>query len=196
MVGVRTQRTQQMASWTAATDRAVIRIIEQHTNLMTALVVLGLCGWGIVTLHVWFVIGVIAVGAAAYLLGPTIALFGALVLTGLGIHFGPSFNLDVTTTMFELVGYALVARLGYGHRKARADLRNRRLELVSHGDQIVPWHVSNEIRTSLAAVRFLLFPVQNEQHDNAVEEAVKELARLERLFQEMEEERLRTSQVR
>ncbi len=190
---MKAHRGSHWSEWTSAADRTVLRTIEQHTNLMTAIVVLGLCGWGIVTLHIWFVIGVIAVGAAAYLLGATVALIGALVLTAVGTHMGPSFNLDVTTTLFELVGYALVARLGYGHRVTHATLQRKRMELASHRDQMMPWHVSNEIRTSLAAVRFLLFPVTDEQNGRAVEEAVKELARLENIFQQLEDERLHAS---
>ncbi|WDL95381.1 hypothetical protein [Alicyclobacillus sp. ALC3] len=190
---MKAHRGSRWSEWTAAADRTVLRTIEQHANLMTAIVVLGLCGWGIVTLHIWFVIGVIAVGAAAYLLGATVALIGALVLTAVGTHMGPSFNLDVTTTLFELVGYALVARLGYGHRVTHATLQRKQMEFASHHDQMMPWHVSNEIRTSLAAVRFLLFPVTDEHNGRAVEEAVKELARLENIFQQLEDERLHAS---
>lgn len=190
---MKARRGSQWSDWTSAADRTVLRLMEQHTNLMTAIVVLGLCCWGLVTLHIWFVVGVIAVGAAGYLLGATVALIGALILTALGTHMGPSFNLDVTTILFELVGYALVARLGYGHRVAHATLQRKQLELASHHDQVMPWHVSNEIRTSLAAVRFLLFPVTDEQNGRAVEEAVKELARLESLFEKLEEERLHAS---
>jgi hypothetical protein len=169
-------------------DRAVVSVIERHTNLLSAIAVLCLCAWGIVTQHTWFVLGILGVGAVAYTLGATLALMAGLALTLLGIRTEHGFNLTLTTTLFEFVGYMLVARLGFKHRQQQAALRRQRQTGPSHRDRVIPWHVSNDIRTSLAAVRFLLFPVNDGQHGHAVEEAVKELARLERLFQEMEED--------
>lgn len=196
VIGMSAQHVETVKSWTDRADRKVLYILEHHANLMAAILVASLCGWGMVTLHVWFVVGVIAVGAAAYLLGATVALLGALLLTVLGTHLGPNFNLDITTALFELVGYALVARLGYGHRKTQRDLQRKQRELLSsHPDQVIPWHVSNEVRTSLAAVRFLLFPVSVEHNGPAVEEAVKELSRLEGLFEQLEAERMQAQKT-
>ncbi|MCL6443967.1 MAG: hypothetical protein K6T83_11010 [Alicyclobacillus sp.] len=180
-------------SWLATTDRAVVSAIDGHTNLIAAIVVLGLCVWGIVTQHIWFVIGIVGVGAAAYSLGATLSLVAAVVLTILSIHPGRGFNLTVTTTLFEFVGYVLVARLGFKHRQEQAALlQQRQADAPLHKDHVMPWHVSNDIRTSLAAVRFLLFPVHDEQNHHAVDQAVQELARLERLFQEMEDKKQTT----
>ncbi|MCL6445925.1 MAG: hypothetical protein K6T83_21190, partial [Alicyclobacillus sp.] len=52
----------------------------------------------------------------------------------------------------------------------------------------VPWAVVNDIRTSLAAIRFLLFPLHTDEKDPALQKATMELSRLERIFSQMERE--------
>lgn len=170
-------------------DRVVIRTIDQHTNLMTAVIVLGLCSWAILTHHLWFVVLVVLVGAAAYYLGVTVALLLSVVadLTRTLLSTAHGFDLIVTTALFEGAGYLLVARLGVLHRRQRTALQNQRVVPPSHRDHVLPWQVTNHIRTSLAAVRFLLFPVEDERNHQALEQAVEELARLETIFQSIEE---------
>ncbi|WDL97278.1 hypothetical protein [Alicyclobacillus sp. ALC3] len=174
----------------AILDQRVIRVMDLHTNLMTAVIVLGLCSWGLVTGHLWFVILLISTGAAGYYFGATSALalsvFGVLGLTVRAGYHG--FNLTLTTALFEWVGLLLVARLGVQHRQERAALAHQSDVPASHRDHVLPWHVSNNVRTSLAAVRFLLFPVQDDRNRQALETAVAELARLEQLFEAIEKE--------
>ena len=172
--------------WLAKTDRAVVRTIDSHTNLATAVVVLSLCVWGIVTHHLSFAIAIIGVGAIAFTLGATLSLFVSVVLTILSVKTGHGFNATLTTALFEFVGYLLVARLGFKHRQEQNVLQQRGQNAMTHRDQVMPWHVSNDIRTSLAAVRFLLFPIRDEQNHHSVDEAMNELSRLEKLFEEME----------
>lgn len=167
-------------------DRTVVSALDNHANLITALAVLGLCAWGIITKHLWFDTGVVCVGAIAYYLGATISFIVALILAFLNIQGGSQFSPSVTASLCELVGYALVARLGFEHRQEETSLKRRQNEHGSHSDQVIPWHVSNDMRTSLAAIRFLLFPVKDESNGPALEEAVRELARLESLFQSLE----------
>lgn len=181
----------------SAADRVVIQVMDHHTNLMTAIIVVGLCGWGLVTSHLWFVVLLILIGAAGYYLGPTIAIIAsALSALTLNLTTDHGFDLTITTAMFEWVGYLLVARLGVRHRRERAALLEQRACPASHRDQTMPWHVSNNVRTSLAAVRFLLFPVEDEQNHQALEKAVEELARLESIFETMDEERKSKHQSR
>lgn len=174
----------------SSVDRVIIQAMDQHTNLMTAVIVAGLCGWGIVTSHLWFVVLVIVIGAAGYYLGATIALsasvIAAVALNLIAVH---GFDLTITTALFEWVGYLLVARLGVRHRQERLVLLEQAARPASHNDQVMPWHVSNNVRTSLAAVRFLLFPVEDEQNHQALEKAVEELARIESIFESMDEEK-------
>lgn len=174
----------------AAFDHAVVNTMDQHTNLMTAIIVVGLCGWGIATQHIWFVIFVIMIGAAGYYLGATIALTVSFALALWSTHSGgQSFDLTITTAVFEFTGYSLIARLGVRHRHERAALQRTKLKALSHRDQVMSWQVSNHVRTSLAAVRFLLFPLQDQENQQALEQAVQELARLESIFQSMDEDR-------
>lgn len=172
----------------AILDQRVIRAMDLHTNLMTAVIVLGLCSWGLVTSHIWFVVLLICTGAAGYYFGATIALFmSVLGVLGLSLSAGyQGFNLTVTTILFEWVGMLLVARLGVQHSQERAVLERQSTVPPSHRDHVLPWHVTNNVRTSLAAVRFLLFPVQDERNRQALETAVAELARLEELFETIE----------
>ncbi|EJY54431.1 metallophosphoesterase [Alicyclobacillus hesperidum URH17-3-68] len=109
-----------------------------------------------------------------------------MVLTILSVKTGHEFNATLTTALFEFVGYLLVARLGFKHRQEQNVLQKRGQTAMTHRDQVMPWHVSNDIRTSLAAVRFLLFPIRDEQNHYSVDEAMNELSRLEKLFEEME----------
>lgn len=172
----------------AILDQQVVRAMDLHTNLMTALIVVGLCSWGLVTGHFWFVILLVCTGAAGYYLGATIALIlSVLGVAGLSISSGyHGFNLTLTTALFEWVGLLLVARLGVRHSQQREVLATQSAMPPSHRDQVMPWHVSNNVRTSLAAVRFLLFPVEDERNRQALEQAVAELARLEQLFEAIE----------
>lgn len=167
-------------------DQTVVSALDNHANLTTTLVVIGLCAWGIITKHLWFDAGVACIGAISYYLGATISFIVALVLVSLNIHGGPQFSQSVTASLCELVGYILVARLGFEHRQEQTSLKRRQNEHESHSDQVIPWHVSNDMRTSLAAIRFLLFPVKDESNGPALDEAVRELARLESLFQSLE----------
>ncbi len=174
----------------AILDQRVIRVMDLHTNLMTAVIVLGLCSWGLVTGHFWFVILLICTGAAGYYFGATIALaMSVICVLGLTVHAGyHGFNLTLTTALFEWVGLLLVARLGVQHRQERAALARQSDVPPSHRDHVLPWHVTNNVRTSLAAVRFLLFPVQDDRNRQALETAVAELARLEQLFEMIEKD--------
>lgn len=181
----------------SSVDRGVIQTMDQHTNLMTAIIVAGLCGWGIVTSHLWFVLLVVVIGAAGYYLGATIALSASVIAAvALNLTTAHGFDLTITTALFEWVGYLLVARLGVRHRQERLVLLEQESRPASHNDQVMPWHVSNNVRTSLAAVRFLLFPVEDEQNHQALEKAVEELARIESIFESMDEEKESHTQAR
>lgn len=55
-------------------------------------------------------------------------------------------------------------------------------------NQVLPWKVINDVRTSLSAIRFLLFHIQNKELSNEeIQDATTELYRLEKLFQDLEQ---------
>lgn len=164
----------------------MITIIQEHTNLANAIAVLGLCAWAFLTDHLIYIIGLMFVGAFAYYVSGVFGFIMSLALSVWTVQVSNWTEYGATLAMLEFVGYALSLRLGLQHRREQELLQQAQLGHHGHRDHVMPWQVSNDIRTSLAAVRFLLFPVHEGEHHQAVEEAVKELSRLENLFQTIE----------
>ena len=50
------------------------------------------------------------------------------------------------------------------------------------------WAVANEIRNSLAAIRFVLFPIQENAPDTNIERVTEEIVKIERFFEQIESE--------
>ncbi|MCL6454887.1 MAG: hypothetical protein K6T78_14870 [Alicyclobacillus sp.] len=168
-----------------------MRTISRRRALLTFVMVCGLALWSLATGEPWFIAGLVVIGALAYGLSAVVALVCAAVLTAVRAVWGFGGIASVTPALVELTGYLLVAHLGFRHRLEAVALSGRRGSVLptlpaDHRDRVLPWHVANEVRTSLAAVRFLLFPVQSGPGDSAVKQAVNELERLEGLFEEME----------
>lgn len=165
----------------AQSDRFIVNFLLSHTNLITALATLGLAVWGLSLGHRIFFLGLIVIGALSYFFGMTLGLSVGMLL-GLTrlLHPVPG-TPRVTIAIVELVGYVCIAWLGYRHKE------QKQLQKVQeHTDPILPWAVANEVRTSLAAVRFLLFPLHDEHTSDQLETVTKELSRLENIFSEIE----------
>lgn len=100
------------------------------------------------------------------------------------VHRHP--HLDAALIAF--VEFCAMAWLGFQHQRQTTTTHQQQDN--SHSDQVVPWAVANDIRTSLAAIRFLLFPLHGDAKDSAVEQATMELSRLEHIFSQIEREEL------
>lgn len=166
-------------------DRHIVAFLVTHSNLITAIVTLGLAVWGIMVGHVSFFVGLIIIGAVSYFLGITLGLSVGVVLSFLRL-FNPDPRTPwFTTLLVELLGYICIAWLGYRHKEQQQRQKVQDFS-TSHRDQVLSWAVANEIRTSLAAVRFLLFPLHDEYTSRQLETVTKELSRLEELFSQIE----------
>ncbi|OFW78283.1 MAG: hypothetical protein A2201_03085 [Alicyclobacillus sp. RIFOXYA1_FULL_53_8] len=165
----------------AQSDRFIVNFLVSHANLITALATLGLAVWGLSLGHLFFFLGLIAIGALSYFFGMTLGLSVGVIL-GLTrlLHPVPDTPL-VTIVIVELVGYICIAWLGFRHKEQK-----QRQRVHEHTDQVLPWAVANEVRTSLAAVRFLLFPLHDERTSDQLETVTRELSRLENIFSEIE----------
>lgn len=171
--------------WFSRSDRQIVAFLITHSNLITALATLGLALWGIVVGHVLFFVGLIIIGAISYFFGITLGLSMGLVLSVVRLLMPDPRTPWFTTLLVELIGYIGISWLGYRHKEQQQ--RQKVQEFTTgHTDQILSWAVANEIRTSLAAVRFLLFPLHDEKTSRQLETVTKELSRLENLFSEME----------
>lgn len=176
-------------------DGLFVNAIQMRSNLLIALIVVTLCIWGSSTGHVWFVAGIMVVGALSYFFGIVVALLGGLAFTSVELFAAAVPHMQASVIFMEITGYVMITWLGYRHKEQK-ELQQEHIQqkqqFVSHSAQVIPWSVTNEVRTSLAAVRFLLFPLDiDEQTDPTLEKATAELSRLEHLFKEMEQDKLK-----
>lgn len=150
-----------------------------------AIVIAVLAVWGFTNHHPLFILGLAVSGALGYFAGLVIALVlsvGLLVANIFSLFGSQGFHMSIV--MVETMGYIGISWLGYRHRV----LKRIQQKLVNSNkpNQIVPWAMVNEVRTSLAAIRFLLFPLHEENRSQELQQATSELSRLESLFQQME----------
>ncbi len=145
-----------------------------------------LCVWGLALHQGWFVLSILVVGGFSYFLGVTIGFTAGVVWTGILFLISPNpLNVTFTEGIIHLLGYVLVSLLGHRH-KAEALQQSEQITSRPHESQMVPWAVANEMRTSLAAIRFLLFPLHDDNNYRELERATSELSRLESIFTEIE----------
>lgn len=111
-----------------------------------------------------------------------------VIWSGIDIYTWTEHSIVISQILIEFISNALIAWLGYGHKK-QSLLQREKAANNSHVDPVVPWAVANEIRTSLAAVRYLLFPLEHDSNQ-AVHTATTELSRVEELFNELERKQL------
>ncbi|MBX5436429.1 MAG: hypothetical protein IRZ33_04340 [Alicyclobacillaceae bacterium] len=171
-----------------AFDRRVAESIRVHSTLITAVAVFLILLWGLFAGYVWFVLMMIVLGAVSYFLGLTLALVCAGAFTVVDGYEKLAIGYPVSALLLESAGFAFIAWLGFRHREEK-EQEAERMAAQRKGEkapQVLPWAAVNEIRTSLAAVRFLLFPLNEE--DQNLKKAADEISRLETLFQEMEKQ--------
>lgn len=173
-------------------DEFVMDYIRVHANLLRSILMLGLCIWGIWQHHFSIVAGIIVTGAVSYYIGFLLSFIVGVSWSSLIAMTEPTLNGTITTLMISLVGFSCVAWLGYQHKET-AELEqskesSKRHPNYTHTDQVLPWAVANDVRTSLAAIRFLLFPIHDEKKLSELEIASRELSRLEQVFKEIEEQ--------
>lgn len=163
--------------------------------MIIAVVVVALCVGGAVTNHVGFVLGILIVGAISYFFGMVVALLLSAGFAVAGLISLSNHDFSAAEQVLETVGYLLIIWLGYRHKQQKQQQvehrQNQGGAAPSHSPQTIPWSVNNEVRTSLAAVRFLLFPLnRDEETDRTIQRASAELSRIEDMFNEMEREKL------
>jgi hypothetical protein len=165
-------------------DKRTVKWLKSHSHLVTAFLAFGIILW---IHHLWFSLTVILIGAVSYFFGLSVAFMVSLVfaLTNLAYSFQPSYVLTMEPA--KLACYVCVAWLGF-HHKQQKRIQNGMLQKSSHPVQVVPWTVANEIRTSLASVRYLLFPIQENHKIQEVNILTNELSRLEKIFEQIEKD--------
>ncbi|MCY0874821.1 MAG: hypothetical protein OWT28_00840 [Firmicutes bacterium] len=173
-------------------DRLFVDFIARHSDLVMMLSAAILLVWAVVTSQWLYVGAVIVVGGFSFFLGfvESIVLAGAFLIYAVWSHL-PS-HLDAATILMEVFGMGCVAWLGFRHREAQRQERERvRQETLV--ESVMPWAVTNEIRTSLAAIRYLLFPYSEKigtgESIPSITKATDELQRIEKLFYEYEQAR-------
>ncbi len=165
--------------------------IRVHANLLRTILMLGFCVWGVWQQHFSVITGIIVSGAVSYYIGFLVSLTVGIAWSVIIAMTTPTISGIISTLMISLVGFSCVSWLGYQHKET-AELEQSKESLKkpsnhTHTDQILPWAVANDVRTSLAAIRFLLFPIHEEKKLNELEIASRELSRLEQVFREIEE---------
>lgn len=165
-------------------DSRTVKWLKRHSHLVTAFLALGIILW---IHHLWFSLTVVLIGAVSYFFGLSVAFLVSLVFAVLNLaySFQPSYILTMEPA--KLACYVCVAWLGF-HHKQQKRIQNGQMHKPNHPVQVVPWSVANEIRTSLASVRYLLFPIQENHKLHEVNVLTEELSRLEKIFEQIEKE--------
>ncbi|OPG15148.1 hypothetical protein [Ferroacidibacillus organovorans] len=179
-------------------DYQFVTWVSRHVDFFLALTCTTELFYGIARSQYSLVISIVLVGAISFFVGLVESI--AITLLMLLFVFFHSVlvyhTLNVPFLVAASAGWLCVSWLGFHHREEQKNQKKRLLSVEWGHDQtasVLPWAVSNEIRTSLAAVRFLLFPLQSEEiiDDSAREmpiaKATHELQRLENLFMDYEE---------
>jgi hypothetical protein len=184
-------RMQKPQRLSAQVDEWLIQFLQTHFNLLMAMVLVGLCVWGLISGYAPFVVGLLVVGAVSYFFSLALALACGIVFTVLDIGLGAYNGFNISSILLQCVGYSCSAWLGFRHKQQKEQAKQRLLATQDgHEPQVLPWAVVNEVRTSLAAVRFLLFPLHDEHKSQELKKATDELSRLESLFNQIEQEEL------
>ena len=163
-------------------DSHVIVWIQAHTDLLIAIANLGLALWAIATGHWLYVFGLLLIGAIGYFGGLVVGLVLVVLIMGMTVFSIGIHQVVTSVILLQTAGYLSVAWLGFRHKYIRGE-QNR---ITTHKPQVLPWVIANDIRTSLAAIRFLLFPLNDEHSNQKLQQATNELSRLENLFNEIE----------
>ncbi len=172
----------------AEMDQRFVNFLQRHMDLVLAVGALGLVVWAAATNHPTYMVEIAVVGAVSFFAGFVESLGLALVLIAWGLiqsaldHAG--FN--ISSGMMQIFGYGCVAWLGFRHREQQRRQKQRVNSSLPHADSVIPWAVANEVRTSLAALRFLLFPLDEQETPRSIRQVTDELKRLEDIFSEIE----------
>lgn len=171
-----------------------VRALNDHLNLGTltwvhqkrifllAIGCFALAVWGVFSNHFTFTFGLVVIGGIGYFTGIFAALVASTILLLSNLVWISHTTFSIAIALLELVGYAVISWLGQSHRQIKKLHSNERKP-----NQMLPWAVVNEVRTSLSAIRFLLFPIENQQHDaQNLKRATDELSRLEQMFKDLE----------
>jgi len=165
-------------------DKCAFAWMQKHSHLLMALVNLALAVWALSTGRGQYVFGIALIGAVGYFSGLIVALSSIVITMGIDVSLVGVVHISLSSLFVELVGYLNIAWLGFLHKRLKEEQRHEIDE--KHPDSIMSWTAVNEIRTSLAAIRYLLFPIQSEHVNRELQKATIELLRLEQLFQDLE----------
>ncbi|WP_026976164.1 hypothetical protein [Alicyclobacillus contaminans] len=179
--GNRADHERRLAKW----DRHLIQWTKNHTNLLLLLVNLIILIWTCFVGMGEYLLGMVVIGALGYFAGLTVSISAVPIAAAVDVLWLHHTHAASGTIMVELVGYVNIAWLGYRHQRLKQT--QQRAITEAYPDQVMSWNAVNEIRSSLAAIRFLLFPLHSEHANNKeLQQATNELSRLEKMFQEME----------
>ena len=164
-------------------DSRVGSFLQSHTSLIVVLIIVGI----LLRLHtIWFLAGLVITGVFGYFAGISIGLASSFVLSGLGFYYWIRHGCPESShVVLETISYWCNVWLACKHRKEKKVQQN------GHHDQIMSWAVANEIRNSLAAIRFVLFPIQENAPDSNIERVTEEIVKIERFFEQIESQNYR-----
>ncbi len=170
---------------TSHVDAALLKFVQGHANLFLACIALGLSVWEMFRHEYLLACGMVLTGAVGFFYGLLFGLCAAMPFLAHSVYLQiASSHFSVASIGLQVLGFACIAWLGYRH-KSVIDQQSGPIQ-VRHDPQVLPWNTVNDVRTSLAAIRFLLFPLQCHAPKQELLEVTNELSRLEDLFQEME----------
>jgi len=176
--------SRRLATLFSGLDNHLVTWTTEHSNLLMAIVNLALAAWALDSGLLAYVVGMALVGAVAYFAGLFVAVSLLIITIGVDVALAGFAHILLSALIVEIIGYLNIAWLGFRHKRLK--MEQRRTMDGKHPDQIMSWTAVNEVRTSLAAIRYLLFPMHSEHTSQELQKASRELSRLEQLFQDIE----------
>lgn len=174
------QAMKTIETWNERSTKYLVR----HVFISLSITGLGIFVAELGALHLNLALVLLAVGALSYWFGllpsSVISLIWVLCILFLNV----AGHVSSEAVIIHVVGLADVVFLGASHKLEVNTLKSVQQRLHRDGgrDRVLPWAVANDIRSSLAAVRFLLFPIQEESNKRELEIAAKELSRIEEII--------------
>lgn len=167
--------------YTTKMDKITLTYIQSCEYLIYMFLILSLCTWNISLHHDSILIGMAIILIAENYIGQTYTLAAGIVFSFVVLPLEPISRTSITLLLINLIGFCCAAWIGFSIKKSE------NFSAYTDSYQIIPWTVFNDTRTSLAAMRYLLFSINQKQKITELERAYNELSRLEKMFKGIEE---------
>ncbi|SHL11514.1 hypothetical protein [Alicyclobacillus tolerans] len=168
-------------------ENQLLDTAARYLNLLLAFVAIVFAIYGVWAGFPWFALRLAIIGALSYFLSFLPGLLLGLITCIIWMEqHSALYPFDVLSAfgIVQGIGTINICWLGYRHaleKRQYMQPHQPKSHQITKNERIVSWQILNDLRSSLAAVRFLLFPGGTNITQRNLDDAMEELARLEQL---------------